>query len=350
MFSKNTIRLNELPIFKFILILGVILIHCNIEKYLTTSDYTSYGPEIVDFITSLMQVCVPSFFIISGYLFFYNVEDFTVEIYKKKLISRFRTLFIPYLIWNLFCAALFVIKVLFLNFPGLGIIENDTINWGKFFLGFIYREQADGYPYAFAFWFIRNLIAFIILTPIVWIIARKWLSVILLFAVKFIFDIDFYGIEWFLLGASGSIHNIRMDNIKNVPGLMFLSGAIYFGLAILRFWFIENLLIGTLMLYVEVMAGFCFVYILSGKLIIFSTTNIGRQLCSSTFFLYAFHQCFCSVTLKLWLHIIGYDSILSSLLTYLLTFLSLFIISFLTYLLLNKYCPKVMRVISGNRI
>lgn len=346
--KKNITKLSELPIFKFILILGVIFIHCNIKDFIS-SDYTSYGPDIVSFITSLMQVCVPSFFIISGYLFFYGVERFTIEIYKKKLSSRFKTLFIPYIIWNSFCAVLFIIKVFYFNFPGLGIIENDTIHWGKFFEGFIYREQTGGYPYAFAFWFIRNLIAFVLLTPIVWLIARKWWSVILLLAVKFIFDIDFYGIEWFLLGASGSIHTIRMDNIKNVPGLMLLSGAIYFGLAILRFWFIENLLIGTLMLYVEVMAGFCFVYILSSKLIIFSITDIGRQLCSSTFFIYAFHQCFCSVTLKFWLHIIGYDSISKSLFTYILTFLSLFTISFLTYLFVNRFYPKTMRIISGNR-
>lgn len=121
-------RLKTIPIFKFILIMGVVLIHSNIY-HLTPSGFNGYGPEIVNFITSLMQVCVPSFFIISGYLFFYGVDNFTADVYKKKLSSRFKTLFIPYMIWDLFCAALFIIKVLFLNFPGLGIIENDTIRY-----------------------------------------------------------------------------------------------------------------------------------------------------------------------------------------------------------------------------
>lgn len=342
-------RLKAIPIFKFVLIMGVILIHSNINNFIP-SDFNGYGPEIVDFITSLMQVCVPSFFIVSGYLFFYKVDNFTVDVYKKKLSSRFKTLFIPYIIWNLFCAALFVTKVLYLNFPGLGIIENGTIHWGKFFEGFVYREQADGYPYAFAFWFIRNLMVFVLLTPIVWVIAHKWWSVIVLFAVKYMSGIDLHGIEWFISGAAASINGILIGRIKDITHIMLLSGLSYLTLAVLRFWFIENILIDSVFLGIEILAGFCFLYLLSCKLIAFSTTDIGLKLCSSTFFLYAFHQCFCSVTLKFWLHIVGYDSISKSLFTYILTFLSLFTISFLTYLFLNRFYPKTMRVISGNRV
>ncbi len=341
-------RLKTIPIFKFILIMGVVFIHSNIYHF-TPSGFNGYGPEIVNFITSLMQVCVPSFFIISGYLFFYGVDNFTADVYKKKLSSRFKTLFIPYMIWDLFCAALFIIKVLFLNFPGLGIIENDTIHWGRFLEGFVYIEQADGYPYAFAFWFIRNLMVFVILTPIVRLIAWKWWSVILLFFIKLIFDIDLHGIEWFISGAAAGIHGLSPDKFNNKSGIMLFSGILYLVIAIVRFWFIGDKVTDMIGLCLEVQAGFCFLYLLSCRLVGFSTTVTGRQLCSSTFFLYAFHQCFCSVTLKFWLRIVGYNTILSSLLSYLLTFLSLFGISFLTYLLLNRYFPKGMRILSGNR-
>lgn len=345
MIPTPTQKLPVIPIMKFILILGVILIHCNISQ----SDCGNKGLDIVNFINSLMNICVPSFFIISGFLFFYGVDSFTFKIYKKKLSNRFQTLFVPYVIWNVICAILFFIKVLILNFPGLGIIENDTINWGKFLEGFVYREQADGYPFAFAFWFIRNLIVFVILSPIVWLIARKWWTVILLLSIKFIFDIELHCIEWFIFGAACSIHRVMIDKIKPVTSIMCLSGILYLLLAILRFWLIDNTLINNLLLFIEVVSGYGFLYLLSDKLIAFSNTHIGRQLVSSTFFIYAFHQCFCSILRKLWLHIIGYNSILNSLLTYIVTFISIFSISFVTYLLLNRYFPKVVKIISGNR-
>lgn len=132
---------------------------------------------------------------------------------------------------------------------------------------------------------------------------------------------------------------------KSTTNLMQL----YLLLAIFRFWLIDNTLIDNLLLFIEVVSGCCFLYLLSDKLIAFSNTHIGRQLVSSTFFIYAFHQCFCFALRKLWLHIIGYNSILNSLLTYIVTFISICSISFVTYLLLNRYFPKVVKIISGNR-
>ncbi len=348
MIPTPTQKLPVIPIMKFILILGVILIHCNI-KYIVPSDCGNKGLDVVNFINSLMDICVPSFFIISGYLFFYGVDSFTSKLYKKKLSNRFKTLFIPYIIWNVICAILFIIKVLVFNSPGIGIIENDTINWSKFFEGFVYREEVDDQPYAFAFWFIRNLIVFVILSPMVWFIARKWWTVILLLSIKFIFDIKLHCIEWFIFGAACSIHRVMIDKIKPVTSIMYLSGILYLLLAIFRFWLIYSTLIDNLLLFIEVVSGCCFLYLLSEKLVVFSNTYIGRQLVSSTFFIYAFHQCFCFALRKLWLHIIGYNSILNSLLTYIVTFISIFSISFVTYLLLNRYFPKVVKIISGNR-
>lgn len=44
---------------------------------------------------------VPVFFMISGFLFFYKIESYNWRMYFSKLRKRFRTVFIPYLIWNL---------------------------------------------------------------------------------------------------------------------------------------------------------------------------------------------------------------------------------------------------------
>ena len=49
----------------------------------------------------LCRVAVPLFFFMSGFLFFLRTEFFTAQVYFKKLKSRFRSLLIPYLFWNL---------------------------------------------------------------------------------------------------------------------------------------------------------------------------------------------------------------------------------------------------------
>jgi len=103
--TKN--KLQEIPFLKLMLILGVVVIHSNIKSSVTPG-YSQEGVDIVKFIVSLMRICVPSFFIISGYLFFYRVNKFTLNIYKEKLYRRVKTLVIPYVLWDIFCACLFL--------------------------------------------------------------------------------------------------------------------------------------------------------------------------------------------------------------------------------------------------
>ena len=187
MLATESKHLSAIPLLKLLLILGVIVIHSNIQNYIP-SDYSNAGLNIIGYIVSLARASVPSFFIISGYLFFYGVKKFTFGVYQEKIFRRAKTLLLPYILWNIFCASLFLFKVCVLKFPGLGIIENGNVDWIKFIEGFIFIEQADGYPYAFAFWFIRNLIAFVILTPAVWLVARRWWSVALFFTIKIVSD------------------------------------------------------------------------------------------------------------------------------------------------------------------
>ena len=71
---------------------------------LLASDWNSY--EFLKLLVSqtLVKVAMPVFFIMSGYLFFANVDKWDVATYKKKILRRVKTLLIPYLIWNLLMA------------------------------------------------------------------------------------------------------------------------------------------------------------------------------------------------------------------------------------------------------
>ena len=158
------IESHRLNVIKPFLLLGVVSIHSNVltpgEVYLS-----SFGRDVELLLSStLTRICVPAFFIISGYLFFLNLNNFNLRTYNRKLYRRFYSLVIPYILWNLISLFIQIIKIKYLGFPNHGLFENGSIQWTKVFEGFY--NYVDGYPFAFAFWFIRNLMIFVLLSPL----------------------------------------------------------------------------------------------------------------------------------------------------------------------------------------
>lgn len=154
------------------------------------SGWDSY--EVLKIVVSqtLVKVAMPTFFVMSGYLFFANVEQFNKEIYQQKLWRRIKTLLIPYIIWNLLMAA--KLKMFSLS-----------IFWT---------------PANMPLWFLRDLMIVSLLTPIIYIGVRKlgyWLFVLLLpiyltgiWAVQP--GLNPYAICFFTLGAFLSIREMSL--------------------------------------------------------------------------------------------------------------------------------------------
>lgn len=93
----------ELNAAKILLMFGVVLIHCNVSCNINEAITfrNVLGIDIVKFISSfLCDACVPSFFIISGFLYFKNIDVNSsskklISTYKRKIKSRFESLVIP---------------------------------------------------------------------------------------------------------------------------------------------------------------------------------------------------------------------------------------------------------------
>ena len=58
--------------------------------------------EVLKLVVSetMVKVAMPTFFVMSGYLFFVNVTEWNAKTYWNKLRRRVKTLLIPYIIWN----------------------------------------------------------------------------------------------------------------------------------------------------------------------------------------------------------------------------------------------------------
>lgn len=129
--------------------------------------------EAVTYMFSLQwgEVGVPVFFVISGYLFFYNTRlDF--QDYKRKIRSRVKSLLIPYLFWNFLFIALFFVAeqlpVVSQYFSGVNKRVSDY-SWLDFVRAFWDRGEwqgGNGTPFDWPLWFVRNLFCLCLLSPV----------------------------------------------------------------------------------------------------------------------------------------------------------------------------------------
>ena len=103
-----------LDLLRFPLIVGVVMVHCNFLQFL---DPPLSGPATAAFVRFhdifkhyVLDLCVPAFFAISGFLFFRDGARLSARDYTSKLRRRVRSLLVPYLLWNLIGFALFLVK------------------------------------------------------------------------------------------------------------------------------------------------------------------------------------------------------------------------------------------------
>ena len=114
---------------RYLLLLGVILIHCRFDL---PGQGFGAAQLTMSFVSgTLASLCVPFYFMIAGFLFFYGVGKFDTSAYIRKLRKRVKTLFIPYFIWNIIGLICLLIKLLpsFRSyFPQYGVIEPDFVS------------------------------------------------------------------------------------------------------------------------------------------------------------------------------------------------------------------------------
>ena len=115
---------------------------------------------------------MPLFFLMSGYLFFATFH-WSERTYMRKVMGRrLRSLLIPFLFWNIlvlaFMAIVQAIPSIQPYFTGTG---KKIYEFGAYdYLSALFGLQ--GYPIAYHFWFIRDLMLLVLLAPVIAVIVR----------------------------------------------------------------------------------------------------------------------------------------------------------------------------------
>lgn len=104
---------SKVTVIQFLLSVGIVYQH-TVWNY-RDNPILNAGQSFVFY---LVETCVPFFFMISGYLFFRTYDK---SKWKEKLLSRVRTLFIPYMVWNA------IYTVFMVTLTKIGLITNLTL-------------------------------------------------------------------------------------------------------------------------------------------------------------------------------------------------------------------------------
>lgn len=256
---------------------------------LLASDWNSY--EFLKLLVSqtLVKVAMPVFFIMSGYLFFANVDKWDVATYKKKILRRVKTLLIPYLIWNLLMA----VKLKTFSMSMLWSYWNPAgtqIDWFG-------HEQLMTAPANMPLWFLRDLMVVSLLTPIIYILVRKfgyWLMAVLTVlylsgVYAFIPGLSAYAVFFFTFGAFFSIR--RMDMIEIFKRFEWPAYGLSVIFAISMLLTYHTSVFSSLMLCFR-LTGSIAVFCLTSRILSTTSRHLPSLVCDSTYFIYLAHYVF----------------------------------------------------------
>lgn len=164
---------------------------------------------------TVAQCGVPLFFFISSVLLFMKQRD-----YKKTIVGKVRTLFLPYLIWNSLWILVFILlqnlsfTAPYFSGNSTPILQCSITEWLK-----LYGIGSD-YPMDYPLWFMRDLMLVTILFPIINRLANMFPKLLMIVAtIMLVVPISFplkQALLWFCLGACVvrlQIHISFFDNI-----------------------------------------------------------------------------------------------------------------------------------------
>ena len=306
---------------------------------------------------SLPSVCVPCFFLISGFLMF-NQSIFSTFIYQKKLKSRYHSLLVPYLTWNFIGFLIFLVKMhpaLSSHFPSLNGFRVDI---EVFLMSFwdtnLPKDINIGGPIDFPLWYVRDLILLVLASPIIYWLIRKLKSVfVVLMGIVWFFNLQLsigipllsgQSLFFFPLGAYFAINRVDFAEIAKkawwAPFAFFIIapvGAMVWSEPVCNLLPKAIIIIGCIAVFR--MAS----YFLEKKQV-----KINTFLSNSSFFVFALHGLLITKMMNIAIKVVPSDAPGMGLLLFFVVPAITIVICLITYKLLLKL-PSVVKVLSGGR-
>ena len=336
-------------ILKSILITGIVFIHMNTSEMTFNGKFANFFTDGVYYISEVLaRVSVPLFFSLAGYLFFINLTP-TLKSFFHKYKSRFFSLVVPFVFWNLLIFILFYIAQ---NIPATqGYFSGERpiishLKSSKEYLELFFGFGKFEYPIAYQFWFIRDLIVLVLFSPLIYFIL-KLIPKTVFFTVMLIFWCSFpdrfISLVFFL---TGSFFAIKKINPKVLDRYFFISLTVFL---LSSFFLVKT---KNPYLYQAV--------VLIGSIVVFGMTkyilNTDKlktsliKFSTYSFFIFCFHEPTLSVVRKLSFRFFPLKNDTTTFLLYFFCVGMTIWISIVVFKILKRYMPNFLNIITGQRI
>lgn len=340
---------DKIRIISFVSVILVLYIHSgfhDIPGEIQGMEANFYFQEAIS--GMLGRTAVPLFFMISGMLFFRNINDLWDVLSKMK--KRARTLLVPFLIAGLFLPAVYLVMgqlpwtEQFINSNDM-FSEVDSV-WTVLQSLYLFVPGGDQ-PWGFHLWFLRDLIIIIAFSPILYFACKRLGGGIVVAA---LFCLTYISVKlslvtsmfWFM---TGDWLLMKLSKVKS-----WLWVIIYFVVSVCQmlmpneawnFFTLPITLIG-------VIAFWSLYDYIAGQHFNLKQNRILSTACQFTFFIYLYHEPTINILRKLMIIPLGRTS-LGFAVNYILSPWIFVLIAVPIGILLKRYLPKFYETLVGGR-
>lgn len=314
----------------------------------------------------IVHLAVPTFFVISGYLFFKNVNEFTRSIYWIKIKSRSISVLLPYLFWNL----LYLAFLLFLKTLGVIVHGNDIKGIMEFvqenggYCNMIWSCQElvqknvfgntviSYFPTNAPLWFLRDLYVTMLFSPIIYFLAKKtniWFIVIMGCLYYLQWQLPFPGVSitaifFFSLGALFGIKKYDLVEFSR----KYKKGTYALALMLIPILFMQE--------YSDMVFPIFRLLGVFALLAIFSSLSQHEKLSHSlermtefSMFVFVAQYFFLDICRAFLIGLVSGSGLLRETFLYVITPAFIIIVMLISYIGAKKVCPKLLSFTLGNR-
>ena len=315
----------------------------------------------------ITHCAVPTFFLLSGYLFFTKLQEWDFGVWKTKIKSRIYTVLVPYLIWVSIAIAWILLQktagCIVKSNPWSGITEWfsdngwlhlywDCNTWNLERTNILGWHTPSSAPYLIPFWFMRDLIVVLIFTPVIhWCIKQFKTFFMLLVLICYILGIWFpipgfssLATLYFSIGAYLMVNKIDLTAVCRRLLYVFYLVAIVL-LPFMIYYDGHNTEIGNRIYPFFVLAMCGSIINIITWLERNSKMAWSKKYSDTTFFIFASHVFFLPYTGKLLRKAVAFMGPLGDIVAYILIPLLTVIICITLCRIMQRYLPKLSKVI-----
>ena len=337
---------------RFPLILCVVMLHCYCTVPLAAGDHTLYFRIVYPFGLWLGESGVPTFFFISGFLFYISQKT-----YQQKISSRVHTLLYPYLFWNTLFLVIYI-GLYLIGHPqdilGKSIGDYGVIDYIRAYIDRGEYSEGNNGPILCTYWYVRNLFILCLLSP-VWYYLNKYLNIIFVLILMGWWMSLYHNallaesLLFFNLGAYFGIHDINPLQVTKKTKNLFI---IICGLTAISDIFSHTIIpiYGSFFIHrVSLILNiFGFIY-LADLIIKGDKQKVNAFLAGSVFWVFATHD-HLAIFIRRWCvqHLSDYSDIIQAVL-YFATVIVVTAICLISYQITKYFFPRLVNFATGNR-